>query len=600
MHRPGYLKLGPSGRWRDSMTSLTQVERDRISEVVSRFEKSWRDGDETRLETLLSEFPEGTARAELLRALLVVEIENRRANGETPKAEYYLARFPGHEQTIQAIIESMATAAGPGSRPADPPVVLTELPDYEVLDVIGRGAMGIVYRARHRELQKLTAIKVIVRGNSADRFRREAKLIAGISSPHVVAVHDFRALPSGELALIMEYVDGCDLRRAMDSSGGIIPEEQAAKWMAEVCDGMAAASEQGIIHRDLKPGNILIDRKGRALVADFGLARSAGALSTMTLADSVMGTPQYMAPEQAEDPRGVDTRADIYSFGATFYHALTGVPPFEGNSVFSILCKHKSEPLISPRSRNPRISERVCSIIERCLAKSPSDRFPTFAEVRKQLFPGPNPFSPWDMIEDVELLRYLRQYQARRESYLEGRPRLPVQGDVYTFPRGRKIVILNGNIVDQTVDVIVSSDTHGLTMDFGVSLAIRHAGGPVVVEEANRYGWVRPGRVAVTSAGQLRARYIFHGVTVGFSTSGVVVPSRDLITEIMASCFYHAESLQVRTIAFPLLGTGAMGFSRRICLDTMFQSLARVFLHGLTSLEEARIVLFGLTPAPGT
>jgi serine/threonine protein kinase len=474
--------------------------------------------------------------------------------------------------------------------------VLSQLPDYELLNVIGQGATGIVYRARHRELQKFAAIKIILPGRSVDRFRREAKLIARISSPHVVAVHDFRALANGELALVMQYVDGCDLRETMNANDGVIQEERAAKWMTDVCDGMAAASEQGIIHRDLKPGNILIERTGRALVADFGLARNEGALSTMTLADSVMGTPHYMAPEQAEDPRGVDTRADIYSFGATFYHALTGVPPFEGNSVFSILCKHKSEPLISPRSRNSRLSERMCSIIERCLAKSPSDRFPTFAEVRRQLMPGPNLFSPWDMTEDSELLRYLQQYQTRRNAYLEGSARLPVQGDIYTFPRGRKIVILNGNIVHQTVDVIVSSDTDGLTMNFGVSLAIRDAGGPVVVQEANRYGPVRPGRVVVTSAGKLGARYVFHGVTVGDSTSGFVVPSRDLIAEIMASCFYHADSLQVRTIAFPLLGTGGMRFSRRICLDTMFQSLARVFLHGLTSIQEARIVLFELGP----
>jgi eukaryotic-like serine/threonine-protein kinase len=574
------------------MTRLTEDQRERISEIASRFDTSWRDATQPSLETFLSDFADGTARDELLRALLVIELEHRRANGDSPKSEDFFLRFPGHEQTIRAIFESATMAAGTVRRPAE----LLDLPGYEVLDVIGRGAMGVVYRARHRELQKLAAIKVLFPGMSADRFRREAKLIARISSPHVVAVHDFRALPNGDLALMMEYVDGCDLRAAMDSNDGIIPEEQAAVWMADVCDGMSAASDQGIIHRDLKPNNILIDHKSRALVADFGLARSEGALS-MTHAGSVMGTPHYMAPEQAEDPRGVDTRADIYSFGATFYHALTGVPPFEGNSVFSILCKHKSEPLVSPRSRNTRISERVCSIIERCLAKSPSDRFPTFAEVRRQLIPSPGPFSPWDMTEDARLLRYLQQYQASREA----RPSLlPNQREVYTFARGRKVEILYGNIVHQAVDVIVSSDTADLTMDFGVSLAIRRAGGAVVVQESSRYGPVRPGRVVVTSAGDLKARYVFHGVTVGFSTSGLVVPSRDLIAEIMASCFYHADSLQLRTIAFPLLGTGAMAFSRRICLDTMFQSLARVFLHGLTSLEEARIVVFGSAPSVST
>ncbi|MGZ3319337.1 MAG: macro domain-containing protein, partial [Isosphaeraceae bacterium] len=107
-----------------------------------------------------------------------------------------------------------------------------------------------------------------------------------------------------------------------------------------------------------------------------------------------------------------------------------------------------------------------------------------------------------------------------------------------------------------------------------------------------RYGAVRPGRAVVTSAGALKARFIFHGVTVGISASRVVYPSRDLISEIMTSCFYHADSLQVRSMAFPLLGTGAMGFSRAICLDAMFQFLARMFLHGLTCVEEARIVLF--------
>jgi serine/threonine protein kinase/O-acetyl-ADP-ribose deacetylase (regulator of RNase III) len=574
------------------MPALSRDDRDRIGEIVERFESSWKSGDRPRLESFLVESLEGTAREELVRALLRVELEQRRARGETPRPEDYASRLPGHEPTIQATIESFESAESACARPVDSPVELPDLPDYEVLEVIGRGAMGTVFRARHRKLQRPAAIKIIFPGRSADRFRREARLISGIRSPHVVGVHDFRLLPDGRLVLIMEYVAGSDLRGAMEAKGGSIAEDQAVKWMSDVCEGMTAASEQGIIHRDLKPANILIDGKCRALVADFGLARSESALSDMTLSDSVMGTPHYMAPEQAEDPRGVDTRADIYSFGATFYHALTGAPPFEGNSVFSILCKHKSDPLVSPRSRNPKISDRVCSIIERCLAKSPGDRFPTFAEVKEQLDHGPGRFSPWDMTEDPQLTRYLEQYKGRRRYYLEKPGRLPAEGDVFVFPRGRKIVILHGNIVHEAVDAIVSSDTFQLSMNYGVSLAIRSAGGSAVAQEAMRYGPVRPGRAVVTSAGKLRARYVFHGVTVGISSGGVVVPSRDLIAEIMASCFYHADSLEVRSIAFPLLGTGAMGFSRGICLDTMFQSLARVLLYGLSSLVEARIVLF--------
>jgi len=575
------------------MSTLTPDGLNRIGEIVDRFESSWRNGDQPRLEDFLTELPDESVRDELLRALLRVELELRTAGGETPKPDDYLSRLPGFEPAIRDLVEAvqMPTAASP-SRPHVLPFESRELPDYEVLETLGEGAMGVVLKARHRTLKRLVAIKVILPGRSAERFCREARLIAEIRSSYVVTVHDFRSLPDGRLVLIMEYVDGCDLRGAMRASGGTIAEDKAGNWMSTVCDGMVAASEQGLIHRDLKPANILIDAKGRALVADFGLARSETALSDMTVSDSVMGTPHYMAPEQAEDPRGVDTRADIYSFGATFYHVLTGTPPFDGPSVFSILLKHKSEPLISPCLRNPRISERVGSVIERCMAKSPGDRFSSFAEVRRELDARPGPFSPWDQTEDPELVKYLQQYQQRRPSYLDQPTKRGEHGDVYAFPRNRKIVILRGNIVEQEVEAIVSSDTQYLTMNYGVSLAIRQAAGPKVFEEARRYEMVRPGRVVVTSAGKLRCRFIFHGVTVGISTAGVIVPSRDLISEIMAGCCYHADSLEVQTMAFPLLGTGAMGFSREVCLDTMFLFLARSFLLGLSSLQEARIILF--------
>jgi O-acetyl-ADP-ribose deacetylase (regulator of RNase III) len=126
-----------------------------------------------------------------------------------------------------------------------------------------------------------------------------------------------------------------------------------------------------------------------------------------------------------------------------------------------------------------------------------------------------------------------------------------------------------------------------------VSAAIRQVGGPEVVRQAKCQIPVRPGRAAVTSGGDLPARFVFHGVTVGFVEKQLVGPSRDLIAEIMASCFYHADSYAVASIAFPLLGTGDQGFPRDVCLDTMFRFLARMFLRGLTSVREARIILFG-------
>jgi len=317
-----------------------------------------------------------------------------------------------------------------------------------------------------------------------------------------------------------------------------------------------------------------------------------------------------MAPEQAEDPHGVDTRADIYSFGATFYHALTGQPPFEGETAFSILYKHKTEPLISPRARNQRISERTTELLERCLAKSPHDRFSSFAEVLKNLLPAAGATSPWTIEDDSESVPYWTRFQARRIAYLSGQL-VWQEADTYDFPRGQILKILRDTIVDQDVDAVVSSDTDHLTMDYGVSRALRLAAGPALVEEATRLVPVLPGRAVVTTGGALRARFIFHGVTSG-ALSGYpsewvtpnpnlfkwllgnrwAEPSRDLISEIMSSCFYHADTLQVRSIAFPLLGTGGAGFSKEVCLDTMFRFLARMFLRGLTSVREARIVLF--------
>jgi O-acetyl-ADP-ribose deacetylase (regulator of RNase III) len=142
------------------------------------------------------------------------------------------------------------------------------------------------------------------------------------------------------------------------------------------------------------------------------------------------------------------------------------------------------------------------------------------------------------------------------------------------------------------VDALVSSDTSWLGMDYGVSAAIAKAAGPEVARLTQLQAPVRPGRALVTPGGQLAARFILHGVTVGHVPDRIIRPSRDLIMEIMASCFYHAETHNIISLAFPLLGTGAQGFPRDVCLDTMFQFLVRMFVHGLTPVREARIVLY--------
>jgi O-acetyl-ADP-ribose deacetylase (regulator of RNase III)/tRNA A-37 threonylcarbamoyl transferase component Bud32 len=463
---------------------------------------------------------------------------------------------------------------------------------YEFIAEVGRGGMGVVYRARHRALDRQVAVKIMLPNATSDRFLREARLLAKIKSPYVVIIHDFDVLTNGCPMLVMEWVEGTNLHLLIKAQNGPLPEDKVVPWMRHTCEGMVVTAQEGIVHRDLKPSNLLIDAQGRAQVADFGLARAPTALSDLSQTGVVMGTPHYMAPEQAEDSHSVDTRADIYSFGATFYHALTGGPPFEGQTAFSILYKHKTEPLISPRARNPDLSERTNEILERCLAKAPTDRFSSFAEILKHLRSGLDVSSPWTASDDIELTAYLARYRTRREGYLAERRAWNADLDVYTFPHGRTLRITRGDLVAQRVDAVVSSDTCHLRMEWGVSAAIHNAAGKAVGDEAMRQAPVRPGRALVTSGGKLPARLVFHGVTVGLVNDQVVRPSRDLIAEIMASCFYHADSHDVRSIAFPLLGTGAQRFPRDVCLDTMFQYLARMFLRGLTSVREARIVLF--------
>jgi O-acetyl-ADP-ribose deacetylase (regulator of RNase III) len=447
--------------------------------------------------------------------------------------------------------------------------------------------MGTVYRARQRSLDRRVAIKICQPGASSSRFLREAQLLAKVRSPYVVTIHDFEMLPDGHPMLVMEWIEGQSLAQIISSADRKpLDQEKTLAWMAQTCHGMQAVSDEGIIHRDLKPSNILIDIDGRAKVADFGFARgSIGA--ELTGKEDTLGTPLYMAPEQAENPRGVDTRSDIYSFGATFYHALTGAPPFEGDSVFSIQFKHKTEPLVVPKF----LSDRTSELLERCLAKSPQNRFQSFAEILHQLGQAPGTPSPWEACDDGELAPYLEQYAARRAVYLQGK-HVFGQEDVYHFPGNRVLQIQWGSITKQQVDAIVSSDDTTLSMAGGVSWAIRTAAwlrGRFLEFQTMKLRRVRPGRAVVTSAAGLPARYVFHGVILG---SWRDRPSRDLISQVLASCFYHADTLYVRTIAFPLLGTGNVGFSKSVCLDTTFRFLSRMLLRGSTSVQDARIALY--------
>jgi O-acetyl-ADP-ribose deacetylase (regulator of RNase III) len=477
---------------------------------------------------------------------------------------------------------------------------------YQLERGASSGSMGTVFHAIQRAIGMDVAIKVLRKELAPEQLQREGMMLARVAqvhSPHVVAVHDFEILPSGAAMLVMDWIDGRDLGTELRMRGGRVKEWDALPWMRDTCMGMLAVEEQRLVHRDLKPANIMLDRSGRARVTDFGIARQERLPgdATGTLDRLVAGTPDYMAPERTEHPQGTDIRSDVYSFGATFYHVLTGAPPFQGDSVFSILFKHRTEPLVAPRARNPEVSSAINDVLERCLAKSPNERFDSFRGIIPHLATDSG-VSAWGDVEDALLVPYATRFRERCADYLRtDRSRGDV--DAFEFPSGRTLRIVIGDIVDEVTDAIVSPGDHDMLMDGAAGQAIARAAGFQVRQEADRFRPVRPGRVVVTSAGALRRpvpgsaspkpRFVFHAVTVGVHDRKVLFPSRDLILECLSSCLYHADTLDLRSIAFPLLGTGAAGYSRAKCLEVMFLFLAKALLRGVNTLRDARIVIYG-------
>lgn len=225
-----------------------------------------------------------------------------------------------------------APASGRGFVPPSVHDIAQLFPQLEILEVIGHGGMGAVYRARQPGLDRLVALKILPPrpGNDlgfTDRFTREARALAKLNHPHIVSVYDF-GQAAGLHYFLMEYVDGPNLRQ-VEQSGKLTPR-QALQIIPQICEALQFAHDEGIVHRDIKPENVLLDKKGRVKIADFGLAmimNQAPQNFRLTGTRDVMGTPHYMAPEQVEHPQAVDHRADIYSLGVVFYEMLTGELP---------------------------------------------------------------------------------------------------------------------------------------------------------------------------------------------------------------------------------------------------------------------------------
>jgi hypothetical protein len=250
---------------------------------------------------------------------------------------------------------------------------------YELQDLAGSGGMSSVYKARDTVLERTVAIKILHDHYSDDpeyveRFRREARELARLNHPNIVTVID-RGEFEGRQFIVFEHVDGETLKSLVERSGPM-PVDQAVSLVHQVARGLAFAHEQGIVHRDVKPHNVLIDENGTAKVTDFGIARSLDPAEGLTETGTLLGTSEYIAPEQASGGP-VDERSDQYSLAIVLYELITGEPPYTGDNFMAVAVKHIQEPVPSVRDRRPDVSPRLDAILGRALAKRPEDRFPT-------------------------------------------------------------------------------------------------------------------------------------------------------------------------------------------------------------------------------
>ncbi|MCE9563949.1 MAG: protein kinase [Planctomycetes bacterium] len=385
---------------------LDQLEQ--IDAVCATFEARWKAGESPRAEDALAAIAE-EMRCPLLVELLGLEVDYRRQRGDRVAVEEFVARFPTNDGLIRDLWGELPDGLTVHDRENDgtvPPVV----PGFEIIGELGRGGMGIVYKARQTKLNRVVALKMIATGSTKGRgrFVTEAAAAARLNHPYITQVYEIGET-GGRLFLVMEYVEGGSLDRLLD--GTPWPTRTAARLIEVVARAVHFAHENGVVHRDLKPANILLAGgrgQGREKreepgtvgssslsplpfplspvpkVADFGLARLLDE-DSQTRTGEVFGTPRYMAPEQAAGLTGIGPQADIHALGVILYELFVGRPPFQGESLMNTLEQVRTLEPVPPRRLRPTLPRDLETVCLKCLEKEPGRRYSTAAALADDL-----------------------------------------------------------------------------------------------------------------------------------------------------------------------------------------------------------------------
>ena len=320
-----------------------------------------------------------------------------RQQGRDVSPEELCQDCPELIDTIRNCIASSQTTAPPLPIPQGKSTEASSrtLGEYTIIDQIGAGGMGQVFKARHRKMDRIVALKLLPKQamssrEAVQRFQREVQAAAKLTHANIVTAYD-ASEQDGSHFLVMEYVQGSDLYQVVKKQGPL-SVDQAVNYIRQAARGLEYAHGKGVIHRDIKPANLLVDPDGTVKILDMGLARfqsgDESADAHLTLAGAVMGTPDYMPPEQGLDSATADHRADIYSLGCSLFYLLTGKPVYEGNTIIKKILAHREAALPSLRQVRPDVPANVENCFQRMLAKKPEDRYQSMTEVLADFQPG--------------------------------------------------------------------------------------------------------------------------------------------------------------------------------------------------------------------